>query len=1184
MSKAHDTMSEGLATLFRSLFGGGAAPETPTPAPGPGPMESFEQNFDYAGAPTPPASNNILDFSPRAFRDALDELRLPEEERLRLEQMYRERSSPFAGDYGRLDARREADETEGMRRGMLAPMRWPEGMTGFEALRSGDWEFARPGMVGDVADALMRAADTPGLLLRGVPMQQDEVEDAALVAGEMALTGAFVPRPRPGAPSRGPDSPDALPPATAAEARLEELIEWDMQSREMARSQARGEPPGEPNDWMRDMDRRVGLGEFDDLLPETQLRRDLERMFFEDVNGLLTPQALRADGFSDADIAALSNRYEALQNRFPDTVNELWGQPVTPLPPPPAQITLDPGPAQGAPDPWRNVGPDPQVLPWQQRLGLPDDAPVVRSQAETASPYLYRTPTTQQPLTWGEQGLAGLYSRSTRAADNLRQPVYTDLGQLRKELEARGAPDRDLTWQLRPVEDLFTARPGPDGQLVPARVTREQIQEALRGAPGLNVTRTSSYATGHMVPGGQNGTTTLYHHPGAHSGPSQGYRHFGGPGRTPEGQFSDRAPLFHTRAAQYDITTPTGEIARTHHVAEIQSDWAQHRQLLPANDARMQAMQSELNQLRNQPLPADEAGLAAAFSRMERLEEALGPGLTREQFDARYPAPFVRNTDHWVEAGVRQNLLDAANGGSEWITFGNGRQANQHTFMPIDAARQFYDATVPSAVERVLKTFARDAGIPVPQLVELPFVDGQVVRGVQITPELRQALIERGLPQFRDGGMVNAGGLAPLAGAETIEAHEPSLRDRIRQALSGVIGQDTAGRIAGSRENIGLLDMTPMGVPFALQEGTRDAVAGARSGDAVGAALGAGEALLAITPIPGPAVRGARTMAPAGGRRGGGGSREQDNINLPGDTRPSLFPHRSTPDAQTDYRFERVWDPDLGREVTRIEQRVSGAQASASRRATTRPRRAAPEAGGETIAPAAGDNTPRPRYVRDPASGQQYDMMGAGPDPTPTRAPTFTERLAATDGAFPTEFPRVRLPAVGTGTLAPSAPSATFAPSNVDMMNSGAMTGRAYREAQTGAPGRRIAPEDVAGDPSNEWLQVPVTALERIGLRPQQLTDPTSRLSPDGATAYLGPTDVSRFLTVWNAPSRQLSDPLPAPTLLPPRPLSDASVLGYPRAAAPGQSFDEMRQQARSGVQRDTNPRPPNPRGFRDPP
>jgi hypothetical protein len=47
------------------------------------------------------------------------------------------------------------------------------------------------------------------------------------------------------------------------------------------------------------------------------------------------------------------------------------------------------------------------------------------------------------------------------------------------------------------------------------------------------------------------------------------------------------------------------------------------------------------------------------------------------------PVPLFKKQDDWVDAAVRQNLLDAVNAGSDWITFGNGIQASTwHSGMP----------------------------------------------------------------------------------------------------------------------------------------------------------------------------------------------------------------------------------------------------------------------------------------------------------------------------------------------------------------------------------------------------------------------------------------------------------------------------------------------------------------------
>ena len=364
---------------------------------------------------------------------------------------------------------------------------------------------------------------------------------------------------------------------------------------------------------------------------------------------------------------------------------------------------------------------------------LPDTVPA-SSFFPQAHPYYTNTLSINTPLTWpSTAAVAGLYSRSARAAGDLRQATYGDFKQLVNELETRGAPPKELDLQMAALYDLFEESPT-------GKVSAEEIQRVIRDSPGIQVFRTNSYAS--IGPqGGQNYTSTAYIHPAVTKGPPAASEHFRFWESVGDEQ-RDLRPLLHSRAAQYQIT-PDGAPAMTHHVLEIQSDWAQFRQALPTEgtpEARKRAIDKLIAQ-----------------GRFADAKSVRNLGVTRAEFDEAYPAPFVKKENDWVDAGVRQNLLDAVNSGSEWITFGNASQAAEHISMPKAAAERFYDNQVPLAVERVLRKFSRESGIDTPKLQDVPFVDGQMVKGVQLTPELRKALIETQLPSFRDGGMVTAG-------------------------------------------------------------------------------------------------------------------------------------------------------------------------------------------------------------------------------------------------------------------------------------------------------------------------------------------------------------------------------------------------------------------------------------------
>jgi hypothetical protein len=509
---------------------------------------------------------------------------------------------------------------------------------------------------------------------------------------------------------------------------------------------------------------RRDLGEFDDLLSEDDLRNNFRGLLSDDIDGMMSPAAMRSQGVPEEEIVRILARFEALGTRFPDIVEEIAGTTDTFAQVPfvfdepefnpnafDPEEPIDYGdtmPEDFFPGAFENFDllPDPvQLHPFDERvlrnpIPLPGTLPA--SRFPDANPYNTDQGFAYSPLTWpSNEGIAGLYSRAARAAGGLKQPAYGDINQLRRELEARGAPPKELDTQMGYLSRLFEESPT-------GTVSAADVQGMLSNAPGIDVVRTSTYAP-IGPPGGQNYTSTVYSHPAADFGPPEAFDHFvidlaSGENTMP--------PLFHTRAAQYQIA-PDGGPATTHHVLEIQSDWAQYRQLVPSTPEKRAQLAKEIRELRD--FVSFGESTPEEMKHLQTLEDIFQSNMFRDDFDEQYPAPLIKNENDWVDAGVRQNLLDAVNSGSDWITFGNGSQATEHVGMPEAAAKRFYDQQVPLSVERVLRKLSREAGVEFPELQQVPFVDGQTVRGLRITPELREALIQKGLPSFRDGGMVS---------------------------------------------------------------------------------------------------------------------------------------------------------------------------------------------------------------------------------------------------------------------------------------------------------------------------------------------------------------------------------------------------------------------------------------------
>jgi hypothetical protein len=70
---------------------------------------------------------------------------------------------------------------------------------------------------------------------------------------------------------------------------------------------------------------RRDIGEFDDLLSEDDLRNNFRDLRSEHMMGMLSPEAMRAQGVSEEEISRIYARYQVLENQFPDVFEEANG-------------------------------------------------------------------------------------------------------------------------------------------------------------------------------------------------------------------------------------------------------------------------------------------------------------------------------------------------------------------------------------------------------------------------------------------------------------------------------------------------------------------------------------------------------------------------------------------------------------------------------------------------------------------------------------------------------------------------------------------------------------------------------------------------------------------------------------------------------------------------------------------
>ena len=139
----------------------------------------FAKQFNEGG-PVAAEENpySILNLDPDAFVAALDELGLQGEERKFLTDQYfaQSRALPMTS------------RPEGKTVRTILPIATPEGMTGAEALMSGDFEFTAPELLRGLYEGPAEAINVASAIGKGVPVTEDQVQQAGQVVPEM-ITG-----------------------------------------------------------------------------------------------------------------------------------------------------------------------------------------------------------------------------------------------------------------------------------------------------------------------------------------------------------------------------------------------------------------------------------------------------------------------------------------------------------------------------------------------------------------------------------------------------------------------------------------------------------------------------------------------------------------------------------------------------------------------------------------------------------------------------------------------------------------------------------------------------------------------------------------------------------------------------------------------------------------------------------
>ena len=400
-----------------------------------------------------------------------------------------------------------------------------------------------------------------------------------------------------------------------------------------------------------------------------------------------------------------------------------------------------------------------------------------------------------RPAVGQAEGIAGLYSPTRKAVDLLDRPSYDDLNSLRVQLLNRGAKPEELErlmakipgTQNNPLSEeqlesfLSDPRSGQFSKDDLARLADEVSQDVVVSTRTLkNSQDNPSFLDSTYFPQGAEDIGANVFEVPVPDAPPQAFRHFK---RSSDGT----APVFHTRFGLF--RSPGSDKPDTYHVGEIQSDWAQARQKLYPTREEYTAARSKLDELlaRSNDLENERKLLRETFDgeTLEQFEKrnkrffaamdeqvevnkairplsekvsATGSYGTRDEFDAKHPAPYVGATSKWVQLGLRQSLLDAVNKGARRMTVTTGEQAQKFIGGTLEGQTKFYDDIVQKELEAVLKKFAKEAGIRKPEITTSKIVGNRrqeyMVPTVEFTDEFVEALKRLGMPTYAKGGIV----------------------------------------------------------------------------------------------------------------------------------------------------------------------------------------------------------------------------------------------------------------------------------------------------------------------------------------------------------------------------------------------------------------------------------------------
>ena len=678
-------------------------------------------------------SNSILDLDPEAFLGALDELGLTgEERRFQTDQYFaKNRLLPMTS------------RPEGMKVRTILPIATPPGVTGAEALMSGNFDFTTPELLRAIYEGPAEAINVLTAIGRGIPLTKSQIQDAAMVFPEM-MTGLGAAKsvvrgigaPDPSVVSMSGVGPRGMGDNGGPSLESQRYINPNtgMYSPSYEASKSLKQEVGTPQQ-MRAMLLKAGAKEeellysgFDNWLKgkDKVTKKEIEDVLRisaagDDPSGSM-PYVQKQysskglTGYEDQDPYVLRRtlaqdiQSQARDERDARIFNELQGRGYRPM-------------------------------KFADEAEFRDMLKRVREAYSTNLPGLG---------TDGESRLRlSRVLNSLKRAENLMdldnldfasRDVQRALQKLSDDNDFLIGPSNlpesseDIIRRELPEEyrnPYFGSLPIEDRARISDEVNRMSEQE-LADRLGIDVEdvlnsfdETETEYGAYIVPGMRNYKENLYTYEDAGRGVMSGIEALG-VSRFQQPHFSRQgsknAPImFSTRTGE--LQTPEGP---AYHMFEAQSDIAQTYRDRPG-DFVAPGGQEEGSNL---------AGKTGAL-------------------------PFSSSTNRWLDAALKSELIKAAKSDAQWFTLPKGKDVARMVGGDERGQEKFYEGIVPQRLKKLAKDFLTTDVELTPIKAKGYGSRGEEydVLGMRLTPEIKKAILEGGFPSFAKGGPVKGSSL-----------------------------------------------------------------------------------------------------------------------------------------------------------------------------------------------------------------------------------------------------------------------------------------------------------------------------------------------------------------------------------------------------------------------------------------